>query len=98
MRDNSDPQYTAIWNSDSRQILIAERRLCGQASGRPMAVELQSKRRISAPISPPPLKKSSEVGVCCPRSFLVWIAIGAEENSARSGGSLINALLVAMQL
>jgi hypothetical protein len=35
----------------------AVRRPCGHESGEPMGVVVQSKERISAPISPPPEKK-----------------------------------------
>jgi hypothetical protein len=35
------------------------RRLCGQLSGAPIAVADQSCARVSAPISPPPARKSA---------------------------------------
>ena len=43
-------------------IRTAVRRLCGQVSGRPSGVDDQSWARINAPISPPPARKSAEVG------------------------------------
>ena len=41
----------------------AVRRLCGQVSGGPSGVADQSKARVNAPISPPPARKSAEVGL-----------------------------------
>src|SRR6202158_1817331 len=41
----------------------AVRRLCGQVSGFPSGLADQSYARISAPISPPPARKSAEVGL-----------------------------------
>src|SRR5260370_20539240 len=41
----------------------AVRRLCGQVSGFPSGAADQSYARISAPISPPPARKSAEVGL-----------------------------------
>src|SRR5665647_394179 len=40
----------------------AVRRLCGQDSGFPSGVADQSWARVNAPISPPPARKSAEVG------------------------------------
>jgi hypothetical protein len=40
----------------------AVRRLCGQVSGLPSGVVDQSWARVNAPISPPPARKSAEVG------------------------------------
>src|ERR1700738_3196876 len=41
----------------------AVRKLCGQVSGSPSALPAQSYARVSAPISPPPARKSAEVGL-----------------------------------
>src|ERR1700730_14841271 len=44
------------------RIRTAVRKLCGQVSGRPGGVDDQSYARVNAPISPPPARKSAEVG------------------------------------
>src|SRR5665213_971812 len=41
----------------------AVRRLCGQVSGGPSGVADQSWARVKAPISPPPARKSAEIGL-----------------------------------
>src|SRR6266568_9512563 len=40
----------------------AVRKLCGQCSGVPSGLADQSYARVNAPISPPPARKSAEVG------------------------------------
>src|SRR5260370_18011935 len=55
------PQINIGWLLLSR-MRTAVRRLCGQASGFPSGVADQSYSRVSAPISPPPARKSAEVG------------------------------------
>src|SRR6266849_1218153 len=40
----------------------AVRKLCGQVSGVPSGLADQSYARVNAPISPPPARKSAEVG------------------------------------
>jgi hypothetical protein len=47
---------------DSRQMLTAVRKLCGQCAMGPKGESDQSMLRISAPISPPRTKKSSDSG------------------------------------
>src|SRR5690349_12411970 len=46
-------------NRELRQILIAVRRLCGQAATWPSGVSAQLRSRIKAPISPPPARISA---------------------------------------
>jgi hypothetical protein len=41
----------------------AVRKLCGQVSGAPSGLADQSYARVNAPISPPPARKSAEVGL-----------------------------------
>src|SRR5260370_36489379 len=55
------PQINIGWLLLSR-MRTAVRRLCGQASGFPSGVADQSYSRVSAPISPPPARKSAEAG------------------------------------
>jgi hypothetical protein len=45
------------------RIRTAVRKLCGQVSGCPSGLADQSYARVSAPISPPPVRKSTEVGL-----------------------------------
>jgi hypothetical protein len=45
------------------RIRSAVRRLCGQVSGFPSGLADQLYARVSAPISPPPARKSAEVGL-----------------------------------
>jgi len=52
------PLLIAIWKLAPRQILRAERRLCGHVSGGPREVSFQRCARISAPMVPPPVKNS----------------------------------------
>jgi hypothetical protein len=41
----------------------AVRKLCGQVSGAPSGLADQSYARVNAPMSPPPARKSAEVGL-----------------------------------
>src|SRR5580704_1233679 len=45
------------------RIRTAVRRLCGQVSGGPSGLADQGYARVSAPISPPPARKSAEAGL-----------------------------------
>src|ERR1700728_2545564 len=55
-------QMNIGWLVFSR-IRKAVRRLCGQVSGLPSGLADQLYARVSAPISPPPARKSAEVGL-----------------------------------
>ena len=54
----SGPQYSTMGKRELRQMLTADRKLWGQSEAGPNGVAEKSKERMSAPISPPPLKKS----------------------------------------
>jgi len=45
-----------------KRIRSAVRKLCGQVSDFPSGLADQSYARVAAPISPPPARKSAEVG------------------------------------
>src|SRR5579883_1353621 len=71
----SGPHQTRIGKAQLRQMLTDVRSDCGQRSGVPNGVWLQSKRRMSAPISPPPDRKDGSLSSraeLTPLSPLMW--------------------------
>ena len=59
MKTSSAPHHTTIGNRESRQMLTAERRLCGHPDIGPMGVRDQSVVAMSRPASPPAVMTAS---------------------------------------
>src|SRR5580698_10994469 len=59
----SSPHQMNIGCLVFNRIRNAVRKLCGQVSGFPSELADQSYARVSAPISPPPARKSAEAGL-----------------------------------